>query len=69
MSLHVWCPIFLSDFNQIFLIFFIQIFIKVSDMKFDAHPSSGTYRLQGRAGIWKVIGPFRDLCEHASTDV
>ena len=36
------CPIFVSDFNQVWIFFFRQIFLKVPSIKFRDNPSSGS---------------------------
>jgi hypothetical protein len=36
------CPIFLSDFNQVWIFFFRQMYLEVPSIKFRENPSSGS---------------------------
>jgi hypothetical protein len=63
LGLHVKCPTFLSDLNQIWI--FSTDFIKVPNIKFHGNPSSGSRGdICGRMETPKVTtGAFRDYAK------
>jgi hypothetical protein len=66
ICLHVRCPLFLSEFNE--LEFSRQIFEKSSNIKFHKNPSSRSWavpcgRTNGRTNMTKLIVAFHNFCE------
>jgi hypothetical protein len=63
LGLHVKCPIFLSDFNQIWIFLTDFFFVKVPNIKFHGNVSSGNCNGMCRQidGGW-IDGHDKDTC-------